>query len=556
MTGRDYIQIQNQGNIISNIRLLYEMKNSDGYADSQGYFSKRDVAEIGCNALIITTGSKIGEEVTSVINSSGDESRNSPLQNAKARMQLLRVLGLVSTDYGAETYAITKMGELIINQVLSINPNMGLLRELFLHISSSTEVYEHNCDPKFNCFLGYGIMYAFSHLDYKISTDEMPLLTAYDISEIDQFVEDAKKYRELDIRIPQNHSHFPKTSKGKPLKIVSNLTRSINQILRTCGIIQGKVKKTGNKNYYVCTDDGKEFVDKSTKRFIELKFLTAYQFRKMNNISNQKELCYTCQHNILVRSGSINEQSFLSDYNKYVFSPYQMIPETNVEWLLGGHIRKHPDNQENKVLTINSQINRNNIQVHNLFFNTQTSNIDLTPLDNKIVNLITDSTYETKSIDELSSIICELHKPYGKECFYPFVHTILRIIGLRCEGEIGRFDGLCYYENHKIPIEIKSYLETPSYDLKGLRQAVENKIMAYNPKVEDDISFASFVVGFEHPTSDQEVRTFIDSALDNFCINIIATDIFSLTKMAIQVIRDKVSVNLHNLLTSHGILRG
>lgn len=41
MKGRDYIQLQNQGNIISNIRLLYEMMNSDGYADENGYFTKK-----------------------------------------------------------------------------------------------------------------------------------------------------------------------------------------------------------------------------------------------------------------------------------------------------------------------------------------------------------------------------------------------------------------------------------------------------------------------------------------------------------------------------------
>lgn len=556
MNGRDYIQLQNQGNIISNIRLLYEMLNSDGYADSQGFFTKRDVAEIACNALIITTGSKIGDEVASVINSEGDESRNSPLQNAKARMQLLRVLGLVSTDYGSELYAITALGELIIKQVLSSNPNMGLLRELFLHISSTTEIYEHNCEITYNCVLGYGIMYAFSQLDYKISTDEMPLLTAYDISEIEEFISDMKKYRELDIPIPSDYSHFPKTSKGTPLKNVSNLTRSINQILKTSGIVQPKVKRIGKKNYYLCTEEGKTYVDSVTANFKELKFMTSYQFRKINNISKQKEICYSCYHNILVRSGLDSETSLQSDYSKYVFNPFQMIPETNVQWFLGGNVRRHPDSQESKILALNSRITLNNIRIKDLFFKGGTTEIDLNPMDGEIIDLLTNSIADKMGLDELATFVCETTKPFGKDKFYPFVHALLRIIGMKCEGEVGRYDGLCHYEQHIIPIEIKSYTETPNYNLKGLRQAIENKIMAYHPSLENDMAYASFVVGYEHPSSDQDVRNFIDSALENFGIKIIASDLATLVKLAIRRLREKVSVDLDKLLTSHGLLCG
>ena len=154
MVGIDYLKLQNQGSIISNIRLLYEMLISDGYADSQGYYTKENVAEIGVNSLIITSGSKVGDEVREIIHADGDESRNSPMQNAKARMQILRVLGLVSTDYGSEIYAITRLGRLAVQQILCEKPNVMLLRELFMGITTATENYEHNCSIGFNCYLG------------------------------------------------------------------------------------------------------------------------------------------------------------------------------------------------------------------------------------------------------------------------------------------------------------------------------------------------------------------------------------------------------------------
>lgn len=191
MAQNDYVKLPNQGSIASNLRLLYEMEISSGYADDSGYFTKRDVSEIGANALLITTGAQVGNGVVNTLSTETDEEMNPPLQNAKMRMQILRLLGLVSTDYDSEIYAITRLGRLITPK----NPNRRLLLELFMNICSCTEIYEHNCDLKFRCYPGYQICYAFSALDYRISSAEMPVLMTYDIHDIRQFVHDAKEYR-------------------------------------------------------------------------------------------------------------------------------------------------------------------------------------------------------------------------------------------------------------------------------------------------------------------------------------------------------------------------
>ena len=177
MAQNDYVKLPNQGSIASNLRLLYEMEISSGYADDSGYFTKRDVAEIGANALLITTGAQVGNGVVNTLSTETNEEMNPPLQNAKMRMQILRLLGLVSTDYDSEIYAITRLGRLITPK----NPNRRLLLELFMNICSCTEIYEHNCDLKFRCYPGYQICYAFSALDYRISSAEMPVLMTYDI---------------------------------------------------------------------------------------------------------------------------------------------------------------------------------------------------------------------------------------------------------------------------------------------------------------------------------------------------------------------------------------
>ena len=95
MGQKNYVKLQNQGNIVSNLRLLNEMKNSDGYADENGYFTKRDIAEIGINSLLITSAGQAGEDIVSLVhNTSIPETDNGVLQNAKQRMQLMRILGL------------------------------------------------------------------------------------------------------------------------------------------------------------------------------------------------------------------------------------------------------------------------------------------------------------------------------------------------------------------------------------------------------------------------------------------------------------------------------
>ena len=70
--------------------------------------------------MLITTGSKLGSDVLQTIhNKKINDGDNSPLQNTKMRMQLLRILGLVSADYNSEIYAITEIGDLISSTQLT-----------------------------------------------------------------------------------------------------------------------------------------------------------------------------------------------------------------------------------------------------------------------------------------------------------------------------------------------------------------------------------------------------------------------------------------------------
>ncbi len=551
MVGIDYLKLQNQGSIISNIRLLYEMLISNGYADSQGYYTKESVAEIGVNSLIITSGSKVGDEVREIIHADGDESRNSPMQNAKARMQILRVLGLVSTDYGSEIYAITRLGKLVVQQILCEKPNVMLLRELFMGITTATENYEHNCSIDFNCYLGYGICYALANLDYRLSSDEMPMLTTYDIRDIHSFIDDVRENRQYERNFLPNHPHYPKTQKGMPIKQVSNLTRSINQILRVCGIIKNKQERIGRKNYYVCTDEGRKYVDAIRNRFNPSKFLTSIAFRKKNNIAWQKNVCISSFNAMLHRCGVDDS---LLDYSDYIFSPYQMMSETSAEWFLGGTIRKHPDAEQTRINAIISQSQLRDLRLSVLY-----NDINATVVcDNDnvfgILKFIKIAKKEGLDINGIAQRICNHYQYVDKAEFYPMVHSLLKIAGIECKGEVGRYDAYCKYGEHIIPIEIKSYTETSTYNIKGVRQAIENKITTCNFDDSEDLEYASWVIGFAHPTNDTEIRYLIEQAYDIYKIKIIACDLHTLAKMAANNVINQRSIDFDHTLKLYGLL--
>lgn len=365
---KNYIKLQNQGNIYQNLMLLNEMANSVGYSDENGYFTKRAIAEIAINAYLLTSEGKLGEDILEKASDTEiDEGLNSVLQNAKQRMQILRVLGLVSTDYDSEIYAITDLGYKVLERAFPTSntniPDYSLLRETFMGISTSSEIYEHNVD--FNSYLGYEVCYAFSCLDYRISTSEMTMITTYAIDEIDEFIKTIQDIRSNNGNVQTTHQHYPQTQKGTPLKQASNITRTINQILRICGIIENKEKRINGVNYYVCTEFGKQYVD-DVKKFMNNKssrLYSAQEFRK-ENLIRQKELCNIGYNNMLDKGGYSVE---LTDKNT-VFSPYQLIPETNVNWLLGKQIRKPPEIKEAKLQAVNNQITGQEVRVKPIFF--------------------------------------------------------------------------------------------------------------------------------------------------------------------------------------------
>lgn len=552
-----YINIQNMATILDNLMLLNEMKNSVGYADENGYFTKRAIAEIAVNSYTLTSGGLIGAEVLSLVNDQTKKETDNPvLQQAKMRMQILRMLGFVATDYDSELYAITDFGnkalELIFPMSNEVKPDYSLLLEAFMGISTSSEVYEHNCDESFNCYIGYNICYAFANLDYMISVVEMPILTTYSIEELPSFIEDAKNFREKGISFSTSHEHFPKKQNGEPVSnaTFTNITRVINQILRLCGLIEKKTVNFGGQNYYVCTSYGKEYVEQINKRFKKYKFITPQTFRR-KNLLKQKEICSKGYYSILSKGG----YSVPSGDQTIIFSPYQMIHEHDVQWLLEyDDVRKPPVVKHELVQEFTDIIKASKLRLEPTYM-SQADYDEFIRTHVSRVNIISE-VIQTKSsglnkevlIDEL----VERHKNDDQDFFYPFVRSLFEAMGMENKGEQGRIDGYMIYNNIVVPIEIKSPTEYTSYNIKGARQALENKLFVYNKPT--DLEYASLLVGFSHPSNDNEVMDLIEAAYEEWGIKILAFDLRSVVTMCVDSIWDEKQVDFDSLLRKHGVV--
>lgn len=547
----NYIKLPNQGNISSNLRLLYEMQLASDYADSQGYYTKRDIAEIAANALLITTSSKIGNDVVASLDNAGiDEVDNAPLQNAKMRMQILRILGLVSADYYSEVYEITKLGHMFSSDQLSTEMKKSLLRELFLGIETSSESYDFTCDEGFHCFLGLEICYALSELDYRIGVDEMPVITTYDYRDIQDFISDVKLFRDQNLKFPNNHPHFPKTVKGAPLKQASNITRTINQILRYSGIIKPKPVRVGKKSYYECTEFGMAYVDGVCEKWKrnKLTLLTPYNFRK-RSVLDQRSLCQEGMSNIFIRSKIDTTQKATGLY----FSPYQLLSETSASWFLNEHVRNHPDKAEARVAIINSSITARDLRINTKLKESSDDRIkELAEEDILVARMLECDTLD-KQLCFLESEL-KAHENDDKFVFYPYIHSLLNILGLDCHGEIGRYDAYTKYKEHVIPVEIKSATEVYSYNQKGVRQAIENKICSYNKDLSDDLEYASFVIGYTHPDIDNDIKLLIDRAKEQYNIKIIACDLKGLLTLCVNMVSKNMQIDLDELVTNYGLI--
>jgi Fe-S-cluster-containing hydrogenase component 2 len=99
--------------------------------------------------------------------------------------------------------------------------------------------------------------------------------------------------------------------------------------------------------------------------------------------------------------------------------------------------------------------------------------------------------------------------------FYKTVESILRLLDYEAKmsnlgDTINRIDLIIRTTEGNVPVEIKSYTETPTINLKSVQQAVENKLLISRlDGVEKMTSLSSLVIGFSYPNERSRIEEHI-----------------------------------------------
>lgn len=127
----------------------------------------------------------------------------------------------------------------------------------------------------------------------------------------------------------------------------------------------------------------------------------------------------------------------------------------------------------------------------------------------------------------------------NKGDFYPLVASLFRTIGLDCEASrpginYQRWDAIIRDPAKSIPIEIKSPGEELFISVKGVRQAMENKIVLLARKqFATSTDTTSLVVGFNPPNDRSEVFDLVKDIKKAFGITIGVIDFRSLVMLSL-----------------------
>ncbi len=185
---------------------------------------------------------------------------------------------------------------------------------------------------------------------------------------------------------------------------------------------------------------------------------------------------------------------------------------------------------------------------------SKNSNVEILDLFKKLI-----AQYE--NLEAAIEPIVTQYVGVNKDVFYPLIANLLKAIGYDCRlSQTGvnyqRWDALINDQTHSIPIEIKSPGEEEFLSVKGIRQALENKVVllargGYPTEFQD----TSLVVCYNLPNNRSEVNLLINDVSKAYNIIIGVVDFRNLLKIVGSQLFFKKEHSEEQLQKLHGIIK-
>lgn len=167
----------------------------------------------------------------------------------------------------------------------------------------------------------------------------------------------------------------------------------------------------------------------------------------------------------------------------------------------------------------------------------------------------------TESVEGAVDSLFLAYSTANKDVFYPLVGNLFCILGFDCHVSRGgqnyeRADAIILDPQRSIPIEIKSPGEESEISVKGVRQALENKVVLLSRKsYPTDQETTSLVVGFNPPNDRSEVHELVEDIRGAFNVLIGVIDFRSLLSLAVHSVQSGKQINVHDFHLLQGAIR-
>lgn len=179
----------------------------------------------------------------------------------------------------------------------------------------------------------------------------------------------------------------------------------------------------------------------------------------------------------------------------------------------------------------------------------------------ELVHEIQTALTHSNSIELATDALFAAYGTANKDVFYPLVANLFCVLGFDCRVSRGgqnyeRADAIILDPKRSIPIEIKSPGEETEISVKGVRQALENKVVLLSRKsYPTDLNTTSLVVGFNPPNDRSEVHELVEDIHKAFNIRVGIIDFRSLITLAVHAVKSGRQLNLRDFHLLQGSIR-
>lgn len=482
-------------------------------------------------------------------------SENSVKMNAKMMAEVFRLYGWVAPATREKSYPVrfTLLGQCAATNAVGANE---LLKQAALGYVSPNENMQNGKATEHVRFFPFVLktMHALGGYLYKHEMCMGPMST----DDTDQ-----DNYERMLITMRQNRksfqdfeSAFDEFCHNQKMKrtSVDNLTRLPISLLTATGWVQSESTKevfSVNRKCLKLTGDGLAQLNEANTMY-DMRLAKFRQFDR----EKQDKLIRVGLYGMLLRAGFVLEESqhdqlkadsdSLDDIlegKELLFSPYQTINASEVDKAIGITPTELTATGFNKVDTssefaLPTFTRTESITTHEMVNSTGIS--DLRDSAGKLAKNLQKAFDQNHSVRHAAATVFKELRAYKQKEFYPLVADLFSIIGFPCQesraGDNGaRWDAIIVDDEESIPIEIKSPTEEEFLSLKGVRQALENKVILLSRNTyptKDETT--SITVGYNLPNSRAEVSELIENFYNSYHIRLGVIGLEALLQLAIE----------------------